>query len=465
MRRVRRVCIGLLVSSPMTGCAVGPNFVSPDYEVRETYIANVAIPEGEVAFEQWWDGFDDPTLSQLIDKALEENFDVRQAIARLSQARQAVVAQRSDLFPRVDGAVDGQLRRGLSDAQPDSLDTESVTGGGVLAFVPDVFGGGRRSVEAARAAALAASYDLQELKRLTASAIAATYIELRRTDARLTLLDTSLDLQRRTLEIVSLRAEAGLAADLDVQRASADLSRTQAQRGPLEASRAAALYSLAILIGEAPGETQIDADQAGNIPDYTGGPSLVLPANMIRMRPDVQAAEARLASATAQIGVELADLYPSLSLPGQIQVDLASGDPIAETAVANVSALIDIPLFDAGRRRAEVQSARAGANAALFAYEETLVRALADVENALEGLDGARQRQTALAEAVTASERAFDQLQALYTEGLATLIDVLDAQRQLIASREAFVNSEADLASSFVTFYVALGWAETPTTA
>lgn len=425
-------------------CAVGPDYQRPDIPLPENYRTDYADTTSSAP---WWYGFGDGDLNRLMAAALTQNLSVEAAEARLAVAEAFVRAERSDLLPIIDGGVDGIASEGASPV---------ATAGLFAAVTPDLFGATRREIEAAVANAEGAASSLVNVKRLTAGALAAAYVELRRTDARILLLEQSLDLQAQTLRIVRLRAEAGLAADLDVQRAASDLAQTRAQRGPLAASRADADYTISLLLGEAPGVDAVPPLEGAPVPLFDGGPEAGVPADLIRSRPDVQAAEAALARATALIGAELADLYPSLRLNGSITTRLDNG-AFASDAVSRAAAVLDVPLIDFGRRRAEVRAARAAADAALAEYRLALFSALGDVESALIAIEAAEARRSDLAEAVKASAIAFDQLQALYTEGLATLIDVLDAQRQLIAGRERFTDSEAALAQAYVALYVALG--------
>lgn len=428
----------------LSACAVGPDYQRPELDLPVSFTAGVAEP---VRAGPWWKGFEDPVLNELAGRALSENLSIAAAEARLRRANTFVTAERSDLFPTIDGFIDGSAADGAS---PQG----SVGLSGVV--VPDILGGRRRELEAVRASSLASRLLLDDTRRITAASLASSYVELRRTDARLALLAESLDLQQQTLRIVRLRAEAGLAADLDVQRAASDLAQTRAQQGPLNASRQQADYRISLLLAEAPGTASISAFQDAAVPSFKSNVGAGLPTDLLRARPDVAAAEADLARATALIGAEVADLLPQLRLTGAISTRI-DGSDLAGQAVNRAAAVLDVPLLDFGRRQAEVRASRAARDEALANYRLALLSAIADVENALAGIEAAEARRADLAEAVTASTRAFDQLQALYKEGLATLIDVLDAQRQLIAGRERFTDSEAALAQAYVNLHAALG--------
>ncbi len=434
----------------LAGCVVGPDYVQPEIKVTAAYRTDYRL---ETATDDlWWKGFEDETLDGLIDEALANNLDIGVALARLAETGALARAEFSDLFPILDGTASGTLRDG---PQSDAL--SSGTAGAVLSFNADLFGGQKRRIQQARAVAKAAGFSLEDVRRLTVASVADTYVELRRTQARLDLLETSLDLQRQTLQIVRQRFEAGLAADLDYQRAAADLARTQSQRGTLAAARARAENALAVLLGEPPADGLAPGYDADPIPVYGSGPEAGVPAVLIRRRPDVLSAEEGLKAAVAAIGVEVADLYPALRLPGQVSVGLGGAQAMAGTVTAVLSAVLDVPALDAGRRRAEVRAARARAEAARLTYERTVLQSLSEVENALAAIQGFKQRRDDLLRAIEASELAFNQLNALYREGLASFIDILDAQRTLIDSREAYVEAEADLAGAVIDLYQALG--------
>lgn len=435
-------------------CAAGPApapVALPGDMIPPAYQTPMALPEAGDG--PWWSGFNDPVLDGLVEQALADNVEIGIALARVDEAAALLAASRAGLLPTVDAGASASIESTLNGGAAGS---GGASGGVGIGFLPDIFGRQRAIIEQARARADAQGFLLEDTRRLVAAAVADAYVELRRSAARLELLDTSLELQRQTLEIVQQRFEAGLSADLDVRRAESDLSRTQAQRGTLALAEARARYALAALLGLPPGANLGFAPANAPIPAFAGGPAAGVPADLVRRRPDLRAAEADLAAAAAAVGVERADLYPTLSLSGSLDADLA-GSSLVDAIVAQAGAAIDLVLFDAGRRRNEIRAAEASARAAALRYRQTLLDSLTDVETSLVAIRSYEDRREQLGEAVRASEQAFDQLNALYREGLATFIDILDAQRTLISSREAFVDSEADLAAAIIALYAALG--------
>ncbi len=446
--------IACLAAGLLSACAAGPDYAAPDLPVPDQYAGAPDANARAADAPRWWTGFDDPVLTSLVETALSDNLSIAQAAERLAAAEALAGAARSDFFPTLDGEASYTLR---------STGADDAAAGLSAAQVIDVNGRLRRASEQARAQALAAQYNVADVRRLTAAAVASLYVELRRTRARLALLDASLELQQRTLDIVESRAEAGLSADLDVRRAAADLARTRASRGNLALQRASALNGLAVLLGRTPGgsleafglqlEAEGDAQAALGL-SYDEPMASGAPADLLRNRPDLRAAEAGLVAATAEIGVQAADLYPGLRLPGSVSFDLTDG--AGDDVAAALAAFVDVPIFDLGRRRAEVTAAEARAREAALFYEQALLDALREVETGFVAIRSVRETLADLDVAVVESEQAFDQLNALYREGLASFIDVLDAQRTLIDSREAFVDSEADLAAAVIDLQLAL---------
>lgn len=400
--------------------------------------------------EAWWTAFADPVLDGLVERGLEQNLDVAAAGERVAAAQALLRAERADRLPRMDGFAEGG-------GQLDEGGGSATAAAGLLGnFDPDLSGRLAAETRAAAARYAEADYLRADQRRLVAAAIAAQYVEYRRTGAQLELLRQSTELQQQTLRIVTLRFEAGLAANLDVRRAAADLAQTEARLGLIEIARAEAEHALAVLIGETPGSLAIDQARQGDIiPEYRLGPPIGTPANLLRRRGDILAAEARLVEAAAEVGIERADLRPSLVLPGSIILGDGSLDGLFSSFIASLGAALDLPLFDGGRRRAEVAAAEAELAARLAEYRQTFLVAAAEAENALVAIEAYRERNVSLEAAIEQSEAALSQSNALYREGLATLFDVLDAQRQLISSRQAQLDNAAALASAFISLHSA----------
>ena len=413
------------------------------------YFADARPPAGLDDF--WWRGFADSELDGLVSQALASNQSLEAARQRLIAARAIVTAEEADFSPTLDGLVSGEITAddGLRSAQ---------NAAGAVAGVWTIDINGRLSAErqAAIANANGAAHFVADQRRLIASAVVEQYIEKKRSSARLRLLDQSTDLQQQTLRIVTLRFEAGLSSNLDVRRAAGDLARTQAQRGALVLARARSTNALSVLTGEPPSQIELLPAEI-DLPQYNAGADIGVPADLLRRRPDLLLAEADIALAAANVGIERADLLPALTLPGFLSLGDGSVNGLFSQVLLGLSGVLDIPLIDGGRRRAEISEAESELEAQLADYRQTLLEILAEVETALVGINAAQDRNNRLQTAVTQSEAAFEQSNALYREGLASLFDVLDVQRQLISSRESLIDGNADLAQAYVALFTAVG--------
>lgn len=446
---MRSRSIAVLSAFALTACARSePVAIAPVIVPPPIYATDLP-PSG--IDREWWLGYDDPVLDALVRQGLAANLEIDAATDRLVSAAALLRAERADRLPSIDGAAEA----GVALSGNPRVD---ATAGLFGLFNPDLNGRLAAEIRAAIADYAEADYFRADQRRLVAAAIVNQYIEYRRAGAQLELLDQSTDLQERTLRIVTLRFEAGLSANLDVRRAAADLAQTRARRGLIAISRTQAENALAILLAEPPGLFGVPLEEeAADIPDYAAGPPVGIPADLLRRRADILAAEARLARAAADIGIEQADLRPSLSIPGTLGLGDGTFGGLFGDFLITLGAALDLPLFDGGRRRAEVAAVRAEAQARIAEYRIEFLEALGEVENALVAIDAYRQRNADLREAIEQSETALSQSNALYREGLASLFDVLDAQRQLIASRQALIDSEAALASSYAAFHSAVG--------
>lgn len=445
----------------LSGClaSVGPDYRPPELPTPEAFSRPAALPAGTEDTALWWRGYGDVQLAILVEDALAENLDIAAAEARLAEARALLGVARAEGGPSLDAGAEGEGDAVLAGDRRggDESVTGAVEGSLLFSWTPDLFGGQRRQVEAAEAEVRRRELLRDDLRRTTAAEVVRRYLEVRRDATRLELIEASLELQRQTLGLVRQRFEAGLAAQLDVSRAEAQLAATQARRGPLQSDLTAARAALAVLTGQAAGRLELAA--AEGIPRYLGGPQVGLPRDLLRARPDVQAAEAELARATAAIGVAEAELYPQLTIPGTLSAS-AGGfgtGQVVETLIATLSATLDIPLFDSGGRRAEVEAAEARAQEALLVYRRILLDALAEVETALAALIAAQQRRADLQAAVDASQTAFAQAEQLYVQGLVGFLDVLDAERVLLDNRQDLAQASGDVGLAVADLYSAVG--------
>ncbi len=444
--------LGLLLL--LAACAVGPNYHAPGVSalgVPPRYSA--AAPEGQLPdLKRWWGQFDDPMLGWLVDRALGANLDIAQAVARLRQARAAVTIARADLLPSVEGSA-GAGRN----FQNHGSDTSSFSVGADANWAIDLFGGTRRSIEASRADLEAAGYDLGSVQAAIAAETARNYVALRDAQARLAVARDVLRTQDDNLHIAGWRVQAGLVSSLDVESAKTQRAQTAATIPTLDTAIAAAENRLAVLIGVAPGTLAAELADIRNIPRAPGDIAVGIPADTLRNRPDVRVAERNLAAATARIGVAKAQLFPALSISGNVGTSALALGSLGDIVTGGLFAGLSQIIFDGGRRAANVHSNEAAAEGALAVYRKTVLTALEDVENGLVALKAARDRQVFLATGLDAANTSALLARSQYRAGLTDFQTLLDAERQLLSARDGLVSAKADEADALIQLYLALG--------
>lgn len=462
----------LLVSALLLGgCTVGPVYRRPDAALPGAWSQSLAAPlqPQPAEVERWWSRFDDPLLGSLVERAIAANPDLRLAEARVREARALRAVAASALWPAVE--VSGSYSRvrnsenalpqpGLAGALPGlELEHDLFRTGFDAAWEIDIFGRARRGVEAAEAQAEAAVEDRRAVVVTLLGEVAANYVEHRALQRRLEVTRANLEAQRETLELTRVRFEAGLAAGLDVSRAEAQVSATAAQIPALETAIKQTAHRLERLLGLHPGALAAELSSPAPIPRLPAEVMVGIPSELLRRRPDIRGAERRLAAATAQVGVAVAELFPRFSLTGAGGLQsFSAGDLLAAgSRFWSIGPTVRWPVFSAGRIRANIEVQNARQEAALRQYEKTILGALEEVENALVALANEQARRESLLASVAASRSALESARELYLSGLADFLTVLDAQRALLAAENELIASEGALASDLVSLYKALG--------
>lgn len=457
-------CGVIVVVAVFMGCAaVGPDYAPPDTplpgawhaQLKNGLISEETDPE---QLAQWWTVFNDTHLTRLIRRAAAENLDLKQAEARLREARARRLLTEADQYPALD--VTGSATRSRSSENTGSGATRTLYATGFDAgWEIDVFGGVRRSVEAAEADFMASREDLRNVMVSLAAEVALNYIELRTFQARLATAQMSINNLEEIYQLTQWRFNAGLTDELDVHRARSSLESTRSRIPSLRTSVEQAKNRLAVLIGAHPGELHKDLENIKPLAAVPLNVAVGIPADMLRQRPDVRRAEQELAAQTARIGVATADLYPKLSLNGSISFNaLSSGDLLSsDSRSSSFGPRIAWRIFDAGavRRNIEVQSAKQ--EQALVAYESTVLSALEETENVLVAYAEEQQRRNSLVEAVRSAQQALELAEFKYQAGLVDFIALLDAQRSLLSYQDELSISDGSVASNLVRLYKTLG--------
>jgi NodT family efflux transporter outer membrane factor (OMF) lipoprotein len=458
-----------------TGCTVGPDYRRPDTTVPPAWseAGYGGIDTRPAALARWWEEFNDPTLTRLANRAVGSNLDLRLAEARIREARALRRIAESAAWPTVD--VSGSYSR--SRTSENAIAPSGQTSGGSPFFSGsnngqdlfrtgfdssweiDVFGGVRRSVEAADATIEATIEDRRDVLVTLLGDVARSYIDLRGFQQRLAVTRNNLTAQQESLEITQVRFQAGLANDLQVAQAEAQVNTTAAEIPALEALAKQAAHRLDVLLGTHPGALWTELSTDAPIPALPPEAHVGMPSELLRRRPDIRRAERQLAAATAEIGVATADLYPRFSLTGIFGVQSVSASDwiSAPSRFWNIGPTIRWPVFDAGRIRANIEVRNARQEQALTGYERTILTALEDVENALVSYAKEQTRYRSLTAAVVASRRAVRLSDELYKNGLLDFLNVLVSRRALYDNEDDLAQSEAAMATNLVALYKALG--------
>lgn len=411
----------------------------------------------------WWTRFGDPALAPLVQQALDAGTDVAAAQARLRQARAARELADAGLLPRLGGSGSGQggWREGAGNG-------ESWRAGLDASWEIDIWGAGAAGVRAAEATERASALTLHGTRVAIAAEVALTLLQLRGTQARAAIARSSLTAQEQTLAIARWRHEAGLVTVLDVEQAASAVETTRAQIPALRSAAAQAMHALAVLGGRAPGALQAelavdDGDAAP--PRVPPDLALALPADVLRQRPDVQAAEQRVAAAAARIEQADAARLPSLSLGGSIGLSALTLSGLGSGAgVASLLASVSVPVFDAGRLQAQLRQQEAAHDEALQAWRAAVLGALQEVEDALVAIAATREQLAAQQAAADAAHRAAGIADQRYRSGLVDFQNVLQSQRSLLAAQDGVAATATTLAVAHVRLVKALGggWTHAP---
>ncbi len=464
----RNAVLALAIVTLLSGCAaVGPDYhpASPAALAVPPGYTGSAAPGAPIDLSVWWQQFRDPLLTDLIARATAGNLDIAVYEGRLREARESLVQARAGLLPTLTGS---------SGATHTATYTRTSTTGGIrvpgsasatnslslgldASWAPDVFGGTRRSVEAARATADSALFSLVAERTAIAGEVATNYIDARLAQARLAIARDTLLTYDDNLQIAGWRARAGLVSSIDEEQARAQRAQTAATIPGFETSFTSAVNRLGVLTGQAPGALRATIAVSGPIPRGPDGVTVGIPADTLRQRPDVRSAERTLAAATAQIGVDQAQLYPALTITGNLAAQGSHFTGLTDLVTGTLFAGLTQTIFDGGKLRSQVRSARAAADAAFATYKGTVLAGLEDVENGMQSFSSAQAEQTQYAIARDASNNAAIFARSQYRVGLTDFVTLLQSEQTLLSARDSFASAQASQATALVQLYLALG--------
>ena len=505
-RPVPRLCA---LACLLAGCTVGPNFKPQAIWSPSSWFAGnkpVATPQPVLPSEpvsepidpNWWSLFHDAELTSLENRVAAANLNVRLATIRLAESRSQRQITGADQFPTLTG--DGSYTRerisqkgvvgifggggGSGGASFGSTGgSASGTSGRSGAFpasaassgsIPpfnlwqygfdaswelDLWGRVRREVESADAS-LEASSDARRNSLLSVVAeVARDYVQLRGTQTELAIARANIVTEQESLTLSQDRYRGGLTTELDVANAAAQLGTTQAQVPQLEQQEAQAINALSFLLGEAPGALSAELIHPGVVPPVPPRVPVGVPSELARRRPDIRQAEAQLHAATADIGVAVADFYPKVTLDGSIGLQALKAKDLGNWAARQygLGPTISIPIFEGGRLRATLALRRVEQQEAALNYQQTVLQAWHDVDNALTAYAAEQRRRDAFAGAVSQDQLALRLARERYTQGVADFLNVLDAERALLSAQLSLADSSTTVSSNLVQLYKALG--------
>ncbi|OEC35843.1 outer membrane protein, multidrug efflux system [Pseudomonas cuatrocienegasensis] len=453
-----KALIPSLLVVALSACAVGPDYQQP--ETQPLTLKQASDNYDQSRFEAlWWQQFEDPTLNQLVRQSLEGNRELRIAFSRLRAARAIREDIANDRLPTVTSRASGEFGKaqqpGVSEQRERS---ERYDLGLDMAWELDLFGRIQRQLEASDAQIEVAEADYQQVQVSLIAELVDAYGALRGAQLREGIARDNLSNQQESREITEQLREAGVGSELDVLRADARLAGTEASLPLLQAEQVRAINRIATLLGERPNQLTVDLSPQP-LPAIAKALPIGDPGELLRRRADIRAAERALAAATAEIGVATADLFPRVSVAGFLGFTAGRGSQLGSSASRawGVAPSISWAAFDLGSVRARLRGREAEADGALAQYEQQVLLALEESENAFSDYGQRQQRLLALARQSEASRAAAAQARVRYREGEVDFLVLLDAERERLAAEDAQAQAEVDVYRGIVALYKALG--------
>jgi len=453
-----------LVLLLLSGCVVGPDHTPPQVALPAKFAEGRKTSNGDVAKNAWWTAFNDRRLNGYIDQGLAQNLDILQALERINQAQANVVSAGAGSLPSLD--LSSQAERsgskdigGNAGAASASAPRTTVSGGLSASWFLDLFGLYRRSKEAALAN-LDVAYSSVDTARLSLlSNVAAAYIDVRYYQERIAIAQQNLRSRRETLNLTKLQLDAGAASRLDVVQAEGLVNSTLSEIPGFETSFRGAAHRVATLLGMPASSLVPELQKQARQPVARFNPKSGIPADLIRNRPDIRGAERTLAQAVANVGVAEAQLYPSISLGGSITPSYTRFGGGSEAGILSWSfgPSLSLPIFDGGALRANLSSTESQAREAYLNWKQVVLNAVEEVENGLAAVARDGRTVSALQATVKSYQEALQLSTASYRDGASSLLDVLDAQRQVSTAQASLAAAVQQMAQDYVSLSVAVG--------
>jgi outer membrane protein, multidrug efflux system len=445
-----------------SGCVtVGVDYTQPkissSHNWKNSGDATISKTTDTKILAAWWTTLNDPILSLLIERAVKNNLDVKKAVARIREARASRGLEEANYYPTLDAAGSATRTKSTNLNTGNSSKQNLYSAGVDASWELDLFGGVRRSVEAADATLQARNEDLRDSLVSLLGELALNYIDVRTYQARIKAAEGNLSAQAETFQLTLWMKEADLSDQLAVEQASYNLESTRSKIPDLNTGLEKAMNRIAVLTGEQPGKVHAELVEEKPIPVVPIEVAVGVPADVIRNRPDIRSAERELAAQTAKIGVAESELYPKFTLGGSIGLEAAAISSSGTGLTLSGGPQISWAIFRAGAIRQNIKMQTALQEQALINYENTILSSLEEVENALKAFAEEQQKRKSLSKTVQAALNAAELAQYKYQAGLADFSSVLEAQRSLLSYQDELARSEGAVTSDFVTLYKALG--------
>lgn len=447
-----------LLSLSLAGCAVGPDYKRPAVAAPTAWRESITATNSAVLPPEWWRVFEDAELDALEAQAVASNQDLKNAAARVSEARALTRISKADRYPSVlAGAEYSRGRQSESrDNVPPKLNTEDFNTSFEASYELDIWGRVRRSTEAAKASGAAVAADLQVVLLTLTADVARNFQLIHSLDNERIVIQATIALRKDAAQLQSTRYHAGLINEVDVTRARTELANVEAEFHSITRRRAQLEHAIAVLCGQPPANFSISTKaSAVRTPDIPAG----LPSELLKRRPDVAAAEYALEAANARIGVAKAAFFPTIKLTGSAGYASADLVTLADwpSRIASFGPSVSVPLFQGGRNRANLKAAEARYEQGVAAYGASILNAFREVEDALSDIGALTAQSEAIVRALNSARDTFSLASQRYEQGLSNYLDVVDAQRAVLQAERQEIQLRGERATAVIYLAKALG--------